>query len=190
MLKYIFCLLFCGILIQSNAQNFSIDNEHTAVTSKVQRFGTVDVVGRFNKVEGTITYDSDPSKISADVTISVDSYTSNSLGGEQAVKGPAFLDSSNYPHIKFKSQSVTKQGGQFIMKGELTIHGTTNTVELPFKLVEPAKGPRGFNTMAVFATLIINRQDYGVTFSRKLPNGNPLIGNEVKIELNVLAIEE
>ncbi|OEK03416.1 hypothetical protein BFP97_18670 [Roseivirga sp. 4D4] len=190
MLKHLLSLLFLGILIQSNAQNFSIDNEHTAVTSKVQRFGSVDVLGRFNTVKGTITYDQDPSKIAADVIISVESYTSNSTGGEQAVKSPAFLDAANYTEIRFKNQSVTKQEDQFIMKGQLTIHGTTNTVEFPFKIIGPAKDPRGLNTMAVFATLTINRHDYGVTFDRKLPNGKPLIGNDVRIELNVLAVEE
>jgi len=190
MLKQVLSLLFLGILTQANAQSFSIDNEHTAVTSKVQRFGSVDVLGRFNTVKGTIIYDRNHAKIAADVTIMVDSYTSNSTGGEQAVKSSAFLDAPNYAEIQFKSQSVTKQGDKLIMKGELTIHGTTNTVEFPFKIIEPSKDPRGLNTMAVFATLTINRQDYGVSFDRKLPNGKPLIGNEVKIELNVLAVEE
>ncbi len=173
----------------SMAQNFKIDAEHTAVTSKVQRFGMVDVLGRFNKVDGTITYNTDPTKISADVTIAADSYSSNNKGGEDAVKGPAFLNVASYPEIKFQSQSVEKRGNDLWMKGQLTIHGKTNSVEFPFSLIEPAKDPTGLNTLAVFASIKINRQDYGIAFSRKLPNGKDVIGNEVTIELNVLAAQ-
>ena len=86
-----------------------------------------------------------------------------------------------------KSSGVRKNGDQLMMKGQLTIHGTTKEIEFPFELIEPAKDPTGTNTMAVFATLTINRQDFGITFDKKLPNGKPFIGNEVKIELNLLA---
>jgi len=43
-------------------------------------------------------------------------------------------------------------------------------------------------TIAAHATLLINRQDFGITFTKKLPNGKEFIGNEVAIELNVLGV--
>ncbi|MCE7996318.1 MAG: YceI family protein [Roseivirga sp.] len=172
-------------------QKFIIDPGHTAVTSKVQRFSMVDVLGRFNEVEGSITYDSnDLSKLSAEVTIKTASYTSNNLGGEDAVKSVAFLDVANFPEMTFKSTKVVVSGEEFNMTGNLTIHGVTKEVTFPFTLLKPFKDPTRANTIATSASLTINRQDFGIKFSRKLPNGKEFIGNEVHIELNVLAVEQ
>lgn len=170
-------------------QSFKIDAGHTSVVSKVQRFAMVDVVGRFNEVSGEITYNDDHVKIAANVSIGTSSYSSNNPAGEDAVKSQVFLDAANYPTIEFKSSNVEKRGDKLWMIGDLTIHGTTKEVEFPFELLEPTKDPTGTTTLAVFATLVINRQDYGIAFSRKLPNGKEFIGNEVKIELNVLAAQ-
>ena len=99
-------LILCQIGI---SQTFKIDSEHTAITTKVQRFSMVDVVGRFNSIDGQIIYDEDVSKISANVTISTDSYTSNNTAGEGAVKSPAFLDVAKYPSIQFKKFWCTEE---------------------------------------------------------------------------------
>ncbi|MEO1049781.1 MAG: YceI family protein [Bacteroidota bacterium] len=171
----------------SLGQTFEIDPGHTAVTIEVKRFSVVDVVGRFNKVEGKINLGENPTDISTEITIDVNSYDSNNEGGEQAVKSPAFLDAANYQTIKFISKRIEKKGGQYLATGDLTIHGVTNEVSFPFDFTGPFKDPTGLNTVGVKASLTINRQDYGIKFSRKLSNGQEFIGNEVKIELNVLA---
>lgn len=191
MLKSIISSLLLSISFSLYSQKFIIDPGHTAITSKVQRFGMVDVLGRFNKVEGYIIYDNnDLSKISAQVTIKTASYKSNNLGGEDAVKSAAFLDVSNFPEMTFNSTSVRVIGEEINMTGDLSIHGVTKEVTFPFTFLKPFKDPTRANTVAVKASLIINRQDFGIAFSRKLPNGKEFIANEVYIELDVLAVEE
>lgn len=191
MFKPVITSLFLCLSFSLFGQKFIIDPGHTAITSKVQRFGMVDVVGRFNEVEGFITYDNnDFSKLIAEVTIKTASYASNNLGGEDAVKSSAFLDVAAYPEMIFKSTSVSIDREKFMMTGNLTIHGVTKQVTFPFKFLSPFKDPTRANTVAASASLTINRQDYGIQFSRKLPNGKEFIGNEVYIELNVLAVEQ
>lgn len=191
MLKSILFSVFLCFSFSLYSQKFIIDPGHTAVTSKVQRFSMVDVLGRFNEVEGSIIYDSnDLSKISAEVTIKTASYTSNNLGGEDAVKSAAFLDVANFPEMTFKSKQVEVNGETLNMTGNLTIHGVTKEVTFPFTFLKPFKDPTRANTVAASASLTINRQDFGIKFSRKLPNGKEFIGNEVYIELNVLAVEQ
>lgn len=174
------------------AQKYVVDPGHSSVQIRVQRFGVVDVVGRFKDVSGSITYDaSDASKTTAEATIKVASYDANNSGGEDAVKSPAFLDAAAYPEITFRSKGATVRNGQNILLGDLTIHGTTNEVELPFTIVGPSMDlPTRKQSIAAEATITINRQDYGVNFDRKLPNGSSLIGNDVKITLVILAIAE
>lgn len=190
MLKYIFSLIFCGLLFNTNAQEFTIDPGHTSVTSKVVRFGMVKVLGRFSEVEGQINFDTNnPAKISTNVVIKTASYSSNNVAGEQAVKN-VFLNTAQFPEMTFKSDKVENKNGQFTMFGKLTLHGVTKDIQFPFQLTEPFKDPTGDHTIAIHAMLSLNRQDYGIAFSRKLPNGEEFIGNEVEIELNVLAIEK
>ena len=188
MLRTISFLLLLTVSLNAYTQEFRIDSGHTAITSKVQRFGMVNVLGRFNDVEGTISYDeNDITKIQAQVTINTTSYTSNNTAGEDAVKSQVFLDVRTYPQMTFSSTRVEKQDDQLIMIGDLNLHGVTKEIQFPFTLLKPFKDPTGTTTIAAHAALVINRQDFGITFSRKLPNGKEFIGNEVTIELNVLA---
>ncbi|MDW3192456.1 MAG: YceI family protein [Cytophagales bacterium] len=182
-------MLLCSI---ATAQNYVIDPGHSSVQIRIQRFGVVDVVGRFKDVSGSITYDAnDLNKTAAEAIIKVNSYDANNSGGEEAVKSPAFLDAATYPEITFQSKSTSVEEGQSLLIGDLTIHGTTREVALPFTINGPLPDlPTRKQSIAAEASISINRQDYGVSFDRKLPNGTSLIGDEVKITLIILALAE
>lgn len=183
-------LLFTAV--QLTAQNFKIDPSHSSVQIEVERFGVVDVVGRFKDVQGTISYSADDvSKTSANAVINVNSYDANNKGGEEAVKSIAFLDAANYPEITFQSKAAIEKEGQNYLLGELTIHGVTNEIELPYKIKGPLLDlPTQKQSIAFSASITINRQDYDVKFNRQLPNGTKLVADEVEITLTVLAIAE
>ncbi len=177
---------------QSIAQKYIIDPGHSSVQIQVERFGVVDVVGRFKDVSGSINYDAgDNSKTTADAVIKVDSYDANNTGGEDAVKSKAFLDAATYPEISFKSKSVSSNGGANVLIGDLTIHGVTKEVQLPFTIKGPLLDlPTRKQSIAANASLMINRQDYGIAFDRSLPNGIKIVSDDVKITLVILAIAE
>ena len=192
-MKKLFVILSLSIYsMDSYCQTYDIDPGHTSVQIKVKRFGVVNVVGRFRDVSGTITYDKDDlQKTSANVTIKVDSYDANNDGGEDAIKGPAFLDAATYPEITFRGTNLITKGNEQYLAGDLTIHGVTNKVELPFTITGPKPDlPTKKMSVGVESTLMINRQDYGVSFDRALPTGDAIVGNEVTIELIVLALAQ
>ena len=187
----ILLVLLCTTLT-TNAQSFKIDAGHSNVQIQVERFGVVDVIGRFKDINGTIDFNKDDvSKTQANAVIKVDSYDANNIGGEGAVKSKAFLDAGTYPEITFKSKNVIAKGEKQYLVGDLTIHGVTNQIELPFEVKGPLLDlPTQKQSIAFNAAITINRQNYGVSFDRKLPNGTPLVGNDIKITLNILAIAE
>ena len=174
----------------TQAQTYKIDSGHSNVQIQVERFGVIDVIGRFKDVSGTMSYDGN-SISNADAVIKVDSYDANNAGGEDAVKSPAFLDVASYPEITFTgTKTVTKENQNYLI-GKLTIHGITQEIELPFTVKGPLMDlPTKKQSIAFLASTVINRQDYGITFNRKLPNGTLLIGNDVKITLTILALAE
>lgn len=190
--KLLFTIVVLFFTTQFIAQDYKIDASHSAVQIQVERFGVVDVSGRFKDVQGTIQYNSeDKSKTNATAVISVDSYDANNKGGEDAVKSPAFLDVANYPEISFTGTGTVVKDGKNYLKGNLTLHGVTNEIALPFEIKGPLMDlPTQKQSIALNASITINRQDYGITFDRKLPNGTSLVSNDVKITLLILAIAE
>lgn len=177
--------------VETQAVNYTIDTGHTFVTFEVKRFDMLDVVSTFREVTGSITLDTDNlESTEADIIIKTQSLESGNPDRDKAVKGPAFLHVEQFPEITFKSSSLKKNGANWIAEGELTIHGVTNRILLPIEITGPRKDPTGLMAVAIKGKITINRQDYGIKFDRKLPNGADFIGNEVDIEINALAIQE
>jgi len=190
--KLIFTAVILLFTTQLIAQNYKIDASHSAVQIQVERFGVVDVSGRFKDVQGTIQYNSeDIGNTNATAVISVDSYDANNKGGEDAVKSVAFLDAANFPEISFVGTGTFVKDGKNFLKGNLTIHGVTNEIALPFEIKGPLMDlPSQKQSIAFNASITVNRQDYGIAFDRKLPNGTSLVSNDVKITLLILALAE
>ncbi len=176
----------------STAQNYVIDNDHSSVQIQIERFGVIDVVGRFKNIAGQISYNpEDTTKTNASATIQVESYDANSVGGEEAVKSKVFLDAATYPEITFKSSKTILKEGKNYLIGILTIHGVSNEIELPFSIKGPLLDlPTQKQSIAFLASTTINRQDYGINFDRKLSSGVSIIGNDVNINLIVLALAQ
>ena len=186
---FIFLTTLCNSLL---AQRYVIDPTHTAITSKVLRFGVVKVVGRFNSVSGTINYNaSSPAATTAEVTIKVDSYSANNPEGDNAVKSPTLLDAKSFPEMKMVVKSLAVNGKQFTATATLTIHGVTKAVSFPVTINGPLMDlPTQKQSIGISGMFTIKRSDYGMPPPRKLPSGVELIGDEVEIEINALAVAE
>jgi len=192
-MKFKLSLLVLALLSisQINGQTFKIDPGHSSVQIQVERFGVIDVVGRFKDVSGSISFNAENiSQTNAEAIIKVDSYDANNKGGEDAVKG-IFLEAEKYPEIGFKGSNMVEKDGKTYLVGDLTIHGVTKTIELPYIINGPLLDlPTQKQSIAFQASITINRQDYGISFDRQLPNGIKLVGDDVKITLIILAIAE
>ncbi|WP_430966015.1 YceI family protein [Spongiimicrobium sp. 2-473A-2-J] len=191
-LRNVLFLALAICALNTTAQTYNIDPGHSAVQIQVERFGVIDVSGRFKDVQGSITYDADDlSAMSAQAVIKVESYDANNPGGEEAVKSKAFLDQVSFPEIRFQSIGVNQREGKQYLIGNLTIKGVTKEIALPFTIKGPLPDlPTKKQSIAFEGGITINRLDYGIPFDRKLPNGTSLIGNDVKITLLILALAE
>jgi polyisoprenoid-binding protein YceI len=174
------------------AQTYSIDPGHTAVTSKVMRFGVVKVVGRFNSVSGRINFDSqNPAATTGEIVIQTDSYSANNIEGEKAIKSPAFLDVAKFPEIKFLIKELTKSPNGFNVIATLTLHGISKDITFPVTIHGPLPDlPTGKKSIGIAGMVTINRQDFAIGMSRKTPGGEDIIGQQVEIEVNALALAQ
>lgn len=169
------------------ADDYNIDPVHSRVGFAVKHMAVSTVHGRFTDFSGTITYDDkDPAKSFVNVTIKTASINTDNGDRDKDLRGPNFLDAEKFPEITFKSKSVEKKGDGFVAHGTLTIRNVPKDVDLAFTLSGPIDGGRG-KMLGAEAALTINRQDYGVAWTRSMAGGELIVANDVRIEINVEA---
>ncbi len=189
LLILVLSLLYTDVTV---SQTYTIDPGHTAVLTKVVRFGVVPVIGRFNDVSGSITYNPDDlGNTKATILIKTESYTANNSDGEAAIKSDAFLDVANFEEMKFEVNDVREENGVILASGTLLLHGVEKQITFPVTLTGPMLDlPTRKQSVGITGSLSLNRLDYGVGAEMKFPNGAEIIGSDVAIEFYVLAIAE
>ena len=172
--------------------HYKVDSAHSSAQFSVRHMMISNVRGGFGSVQGTVAYDSQnlpASKIEVEIDASTISTLENARDAH--LKSPDFLHVEKYPTINFNSKAVTSNGnGELRVKGDLTIHGVTKEVIL--EVEEPSteeKDPYGNARIGASATTKIRRSDFGLTWNAPLETGGILVGDDLKINLEVSLIK-
>jgi polyisoprenoid-binding protein YceI len=125
-----------------------------------------------------------------EATIDVTSVDTGLAARDTHLKSADFFDTAKFPTMTFKSTSVSKVSGGYAITGDLTLHGVTKAVVL--SLEAPGKeevDPKGKAHRGFVATTSINRKDFGLNWGGNLPSGDAMLGNDIKIEIDLEAVE-
>ena len=155
-----------GVLLVSSTAfaTFSalkLDPVHSKVSFSAETV-LFDVDGEFG--EFTVDIEGDPSKpetVRIETSIDVASLDTQNTKRDDHLKSPDFFDAAKYPKIRFASTGVKAKGSQLIVKGNLTMHGKTKLVSIPFKVAKGKNGA-GVDTTTYKAKLTIDRNDFGI----------------------------
>jgi len=167
---------------------YDIDPAHSGAHFSVRHMMISNVKGEFSKVAGTVTFDPDnPAASQVEATIDATSLHTRDEQRDGHLKSPDFFDVAKFPEIRFVSRNVEAQGfGEFLVKGDLTIHGVTKEVTLRVEGPTPdAKDPWGNTKAGATATTKINRKDFGLVWNVALEAGGVLVGEDVSISLEL-----
>jgi len=177
--------------VSYGADKYQIDPVHSSIGFSVKHLVISNVKGTFTDFSGAIMYDStDITKSSADVTIKMATINTGNPDRDKHLMSPDFFDAEKYPDITFKSSKIEKKGDALVMTGMMTMHGISKEIAVPFNINGTIKDPMGKFRMGSEASFIINRQDYGVSFSKTLETGGLVVGNDVKIDLSIEAVKQ
>ncbi|MGN6418392.1 MAG: YceI family protein [Pseudobacter sp.] len=171
---------------------WTIDTNHSEVTFKVKHLVISTVTGKFKTFEGTIESDKeDFSDASIKFSVDINSIDTNNEGRDGHLKSADFFDAEKFPTMSFESTELINQGGgEYDVKGNLTIKGVTKPVVLDVEYGGIQKDFYG-NTVAGFEVSgKINRQDFGLTWSAVTETGGIVVSDEVKLHINVEAIKK
>ena len=156
----------------------------TPQNSKIEFIGskvTGSHTGSFQQFSGDIDFAGAPEKSRVNITIDVNSITSDNERLTNHLKSADFFDVATYPQASFVSTEI-KPGGEngatHTITGNLTMRGVTKSITFPATInVTP-------DTAAVDSSFSINRKDFGISFAGAT---NDLIRDNVVLKLNVRA---
>lgn len=168
------------------ADKYVVDPSHTTIGFSVEYLVISTVPGLFKEFDVEFLYDEkDLSKSSVKATIKTASIFTDDEKRDGHLKSADFFDAEKYPEITFVSNNISKTDNGYVAKGILTMKDVSKEIEVPFKILGIVKDPRGNTKMGIEGGLTINRQEFNVTWNKMLDTGGVLVGDDVKIELNV-----
>ena len=174
-----------------SADVYKSDPVHSSIAFSVRHMVISNVKGTFDKFDVTIAYDGeDITASSVDVTIDAASINTRHEKRDVDLRSVNFLHVEKYPLITFKSTALRRSGEGYVATGELTVRGVTKKVEFPFVVNGPVLSPWGQTVIGVEIHYALNRHDFGVSWNKTLDNGGVVVGDDVKVEIQVEAIRE
>jgi polyisoprenoid-binding protein YceI len=190
--KILTSVIFLLATAFAQTSTWTIDPMHSAAEFSVRHMAISNVKGNFTKLSGTVLLDEkDITKSSVDAVIDATSVDTRVADRDADLKSPHFFDVAKFPTLTFKSKKIVKNGDKLGVMGDLTIHGVTREVTLdvegPTGVVADSWGNerRGFS-----ATTKIIRQDFGLVYQGTTKTGEIVIGDEVKISLEIELVKK
>ncbi len=185
---FISTLLFVFVLsLSSFGAVWNVDAVHSTVSFSVRHLVISNTTGKFKDFEGKVEFDGkDVSGGSVDFTIQVASVDTDDEKRDNHLRSPDFFDVEKHATITFKSKKVIAgEDNKFQIIGDLTIKGITKEVTFNCEFNGSVKTPWGHMAAGFSATTKIDRQEFGVSFNKAMETGGLIVGNEVKINLEI-----
>lgn len=171
---------------------WKIDPTHSEIQFKAKHLVISTVTGQFKSFDGEIISNGNGSFDGADIKFEadIDSITTNNDDRDAHLKSDDFFNAEQYPKLTFESTSFTKNGnGEYKLTGNLTIRDVTKEVTLDVEHGGVVDDPYG-NTKAGFElTGAINRKEFGLTWSAVTEAGSVVVGDSIKLQMNVQVVK-
>ena len=173
------------------AGTYALDPAHTTVGFVARHAMVTKVRGNFSEFEGTLTVAENINESVANATVKTASIDTNNADRDAHVKGEDFFDVEKFPEMTFTATKFdVNEAGEGTVTGDLTIKGTTKSVDFKVEEAGVAEDPFGNTRLGFEATTSINRTDVGIDFNAPLKTGGVLVSEYIKIELEVSAIKQ
>ena len=170
---------------------WTVDPAHSKVGFGVKHMGIATVRGEFTDFEGGLEIGEDLSSAKVYGTVKTRSVDTNEPQRDDHLRSPDFFDAAEFPELRFESTSIEAlDDEEFRITGQLTIHGLTNEIVLHAEVQGTDVDPWGNERVGLEVTGQLSRGDYGMKFNQALGSGNVLVGDKVKLVLDISAVKQ
>ena len=168
---------------------WAVDPVHSTIGFAVKHLGIATVRGRFEQFEGTLEVGEESARAAG--TVQGASINTNDAGRDEHLRSADFFGVDANPELRFESTAIRPlDEDTFEIDGDLSMNGVTNPVTLTAELQGSETDPWGNERVALEVRGQINRGDWNMTFNQALGSGNLLVGEKVKLELDISAVKQ
>jgi polyisoprenoid-binding protein YceI len=172
------------------AGTWSVDPTHSTVGFSVKHLGIATVRGKFEDFEGTLEIGQGDQSARAYGTVQGVSINTGDAGRDEHLRSADFFGVEQNPELRFESSEIRQIDDEtFEIGGELTMNGVTKPITLTAEVQGTETDPWGNERVALEVTGQLNRGDWNMTFNQALGSGNLLVGEKVKLELDIAAVK-
>ncbi|WP_409343168.1 YceI family protein [Paenibacillus sp. MBLB4367] len=171
---------------------WAVDPTHSSLDFSVKHMMIAKVKGTFHAFEAQIEADpSDLTSASIRFDIDLNSIDTKNSDRDAHLRSADFFEIEKYPKLTFVATSIEKSGnGEYDVTGDVSLHGVTRSETFSVSFEGAGKDPWGNEKAGFSATGSLKRSDYGLTYNAVLETGGVLIGDEVKISIEIEAAKQ
>ena len=170
----------------TNGTTWQLDPTHSSVEFAIRHLMISTVRGRFGGVTGTVELDQNEKPTKVDVTIDMTSVDTRQDQRDNHLRSADFFDVEKYPTMRFVSTRIEGDvKGEFKLIGNLTIKDQTREVTLDVTAEGVGNDPWGNYRAGFSAKGKVDRRDFGLTWNQALEAGGFVVGDEVKISIDL-----
>ncbi|MFT5835370.1 MAG: polyisoprenoid-binding protein YceI [Sulfurimonas sp.] len=167
------------------AGTYKVDTTHSNVGFKVKHMMISNVIGKFDKFNGSFEYDEKTKTIQKlSGTIEVASINTANVKRDTHLRSDELFNAKKYPEIIFALQKTDSEYAY----GKLTMHGVTKDVKLDLENNGMIKDPWGNTRVGLELTGKLSRKDYGITWNKLLEAGGVTVGDTIKLDIQIEGI--
>jgi polyisoprenoid-binding protein YceI len=171
---------------------WTVDAAHSSIDFSVKHMMIATVKGTFHEFEASI--EANPADLTtANIQFSVDvaSVDTRNSDRDAHLRSGDFFDVEQYPKMTFQSTNIVKKSeGEYKLTGDFTLHGVTRQETFSVTFEGEGKDPWGNEKAGFSGEGKINRSDYGLTYNAALETGGVLVGDQVKIAIQIEAAKQ
>jgi len=168
---------------------WNVDKSHSKVGFSVKHLGIANVRGEFQDFEGKLEVAEDGTVV-ASGTVQTASVNTNEPARDEHLRSADFFDAETNPQITFTSTAITPADEDtFEITGDLNMHGITKPITLTAEVTGTEDDPWGNQRVGLEVTGQLKRGDWEMKFNQALGSGNVVVGEKVKLALDISAVK-
>ena len=101
---------------------------------------------------------------------------------------PEFFDAERHPEVGFTTETISRNGDEVEVAGQITIKGITKPATLRGTIVGPSVDHFGKNRVGLSLETTVDRTDFDINWNMPLPNGDPALANDVTLKADLTLV--
>ncbi len=187
------------VLTDKEPVRFEVDTHHTQVGFKVKHMGFATVNGKFDNYSASFEFSDKTNKlrrISAKIDLA--SINTNQPDRDKHLRSADFFNvmdekgnvNESNRYMTFSCEKVDYENNKPVrVHGKLTINGITKSIVLNVSYSGPGKDPYGKTRIGFEVTTEVNRQDFNIRYSAKVPGGDFVVADRVSVIIEGEAVQ-